>query len=826
MTSTLHTQPCNCCTGIEARTPEALANRPGLSAIAYRAGTYGTFQQAMQVETRRQAALRDLAAPADDPTAALMDAWAVTLDVLTFYQERIANEHYLRTATERRSVLELAQQIGYELGPGVAAGTFLAFTLEAAAGAPLRATIPVGTRTQSVPGQDEKPQTFETVAEIHAEAAWNAMGARTDEAYTPGMQGTRLYLAGVATNLQPGDALLLIGEERTADAGSESWDFRRVQTVTPDRARNLTTIVLGRPLGSVMPWTRPAANPIVYALRTRAALFGHNAPDWKAMPDEIQGNYGGSDSDADWPGLTLTGIAGTHPANTTLFLDRLYKEIVPDSWVVVTTPDYAEVYRVESVAEDARTGFTLSARTTRLTVSGENLITRFDDDVRRAGVYGASEMLLQARRPITADVYGTSVLLAAPVPPLEKGRMVAVTGLDARAGEPQAEVAELLYADTVEDTTRLTFTRPLEHQYNRESVRFNANVAPATHGESRAETLGSGSGAASFQAFELKNEPLTYVSAPTPSGVESTLEVRVDGVRWDEVPTLYRQPAGAEVFTTRLADDGTTTVQFGDGKSGARLPTGVENVSAVYRAGLGMEGHVDAGQISLLLTRPLGVKSVVNPLPATGADDPEKLDEARQNAPLTVLTLDRVVSLRDVQHFARAFPGVGKAQAARLWSGETRFVFVTIAGEGGTAVPASSALYENLRDALQGAWHGAERIEIQSYDARTFGLGAGLVIDTRYKAADVLEQAHDALAVAFSFDARALAQGVTASEVMAVLQGVTGVVAVDLDRLGGSDVFAQPRLLARAARYSGGMVHPAELLTLDPTLVALHENVL
>ena len=43
---------------------------------------------------------------------------ACVADVLTFYQERIANEGFLRTATERRSVLELARAIGYELKPG------------------------------------------------------------------------------------------------------------------------------------------------------------------------------------------------------------------------------------------------------------------------------------------------------------------------------------------------------------------------------------------------------------------------------------------------------------------------------------------------------------------------------------------------------------------------------------------------------------------------------------------------------------------------------------------------------------------------------------
>jgi hypothetical protein len=52
---------------------------------------------------------------------------------------------------------------------------------------------------------------------------------------------------------------------------------------------------------------------------------------------------------------------------------------------------------------------------------------------------------------------------------------------------------------------------------------------------------------------------------------------------------------------------------FWNGKSGARLLTGQENAS-VYRNGIGQPGDVKAGQITLLVTRPLGVKAVTNPL--------------------------------------------------------------------------------------------------------------------------------------------------------------------------------------------------------------------
>ena len=95
----------------------------------------------------------------------------MVLDVLTFYQERIANEGFLRTALERRSLLELARLIGYELSPGVSASTYLSFTLDDKEGSPEEVTIAGGTRAQSVPGQDELPQTFETSDDLLARSA-------------------------------------------------------------------------------------------------------------------------------------------------------------------------------------------------------------------------------------------------------------------------------------------------------------------------------------------------------------------------------------------------------------------------------------------------------------------------------------------------------------------------------------------------------------------------------------------------------------------------------------------------------------------------------
>ena len=124
---------CGCCAGIGPSAPGVVFNRPGLSAIAYRSATWHEFRSSLiaALSHRDHPALASLTTrDGDDFTIALLDAVAAMGDVLTFYGERIANECYLRTATERRSVLELARLIGYELKPGVAASTLLAFTVE------------------------------------------------------------------------------------------------------------------------------------------------------------------------------------------------------------------------------------------------------------------------------------------------------------------------------------------------------------------------------------------------------------------------------------------------------------------------------------------------------------------------------------------------------------------------------------------------------------------------------------------------------------------------------------------------------------------------
>src|SRR5258707_5836428 len=137
---------------------------------------------------------------------------------------------------------------------------------------------------------------------------------------------------------------------------------------------------------------------------------------------------------------------------------------------------------------------------------------------------------------------------------------------------------------------------------------------------------------------------------------------------------------------------------------------------------------VQAGQLSLLLNRPLGVRAVTNPRPAQSGEDRESVDTARDNSSLAILTLDRIVSLEDYENFARAFAGVAKALATWSWSGLVRGVFVTVAGPDGASIEPGGPTYMNLLAAMRrfGDSHGPIRVAF--YRKALFQISARLVL--------------------------------------------------------------------------------------------------
>lgn len=902
---------CGCC---EAGPQEPKhTNRPGLSELSYRIGTHPTLVERMKARIYRwevpsgdfagKRPLTDLATRAqDDPAIALMDAWAVVGDVLTFYQERIANEGFLRTATERRSILELARAIGYELNPGVAAEAYVAFTVDDAEGSPTEAPVPAGTQVQSVPAsQDELPQTFETTEELVARVAWNAMHPLLEHPQELKPDTTRVYLEGAATGLEPGDLVLIIGtdgEPRSKkivdvevdiearwtridfpDATEQSTEVTFGEEVKPDPTQEELALTRGNVEEYVFnkTWSESDLQAFLtqhewdsedvlayvadlleekfegsgelFALRERVGFFGHNAPRWETLPkpDDTRGGSGADDPyQHPWDGTEERTIwqnsQGTVYTEADVYLERTVSGVMTESWAVFEAPTSAGVVRkaywVDDVLETSRADYALSAKVTALKLTdGKNLTTTTkpgDFKVRKTTAHVASEQLDLAALPVTAalEAGAEEILLGNMVLGLREGQAVALEGEEVGTDEyVRREVLILKEITHSAGRTKLTFEDGLAYGYKRDTVTLNANVVLANHGETVAgEVLGSGDGSQPNQRFKLKKHPLTHVGASGASGSKSTLKVRVDGVEWQQESSLYGLDGTKRSYIVRIDDDAVPSVIFGDGKSGARLPTGQENVRATYRAGIGSDGEVGAGSLTLLKTRPFGIRSVTSPLAASGADDPEKLEDARINAPLTVLTLGRIVSLQDYEDFARAYPGIGKAQAVTVWDGEAELVHITVAdADGDEVVP---PLYDHLLTAIEAARDPLRKVKLDSFQPFVFFVKAKVLIDDAYLWEDVESDVESALLEAFSFEERGFGQPVTAAEVLQVIHGVEAVVAVDLDELYKTAPSETPSgslfnavLDAQVARWDDAdeKILLAELLLIHPLGIELSE---
>ncbi|MEE4279080.1 MAG: hypothetical protein V2I82_11490 [Halieaceae bacterium] len=902
-----------------------LRNRPGLSEVAYRAGVQTEFLERMLDALSRDPDLRRLSTRAlSDPAISLIDAWAVVLDILSFYNERIANEGWLRTATERRSIAELARQVGYQLNPGVSAHTWLAFTVEGTLDGSERFPMPQGLKVQSIPGPDETPQIFETETALEARTVFNTIRPLQAQRQVLGRRSTSVWLAGTDTGLERGDLILLVGADRLGDPGSERWDVRSVHELRPDPANARTEVVWLEDLGHSNPHVEPEADPEVYAFDVIANLFGHNAPDARTMPTDTP--VAELITDGEWDNFAIAS-----PAQRRVYLDAVYDNILPGSWVMLAHGGLRELYRVEQAAATSRADFTLAAKSTRLRFDTDERLSWFS--LRSTRVFAASRRLARADAPVQTPICGDLIAIGNPQLPLVEGQRLLLSGRrleavavaprshvyrtgattaegaaaallfepdDGAAAVPLADHAQLtllgppladaagsaswpvaladgrrgrvaalmgedllplaplpaedafaprdesLYASElvtvrrIEQTDaalRLFLTTPLSGVYWRPSVELNGNVVAATHGETRyeltsalsgqrfTETLGSGDASRSMQRFRLSQKPLTYTQSDDPSGGTSSLTVRVDGVAWTEVETLYGQPPGARVYATEIAADGHLVVSFGDGRFGARLPGGQGNVTATYRVGIGLAGLLRARQISLAMDQPLGLKSVINPLPATGAQDPEQTEDARQNAPLTVLTLDRVVSIRDFEDFARAFAGIAKAQATAVWSGERQLVHITAVGVDGAVLAADDTTLINLRAAIDGARHSERPVIVSGHRERRFGLTLRVGVEDGREAASVLGAARSALLERYGLEARELAQGAVLSELIALVQDVTGVTAVILTAIDGAPVGTTTRLPARRARWNNalGAFEAAELLLIDDKALHIEE---
>ncbi len=501
-------------------------------------------------------------------------------------------------------------------------------------------------------------------------------------------------------------------------------------------------------------------------------------------------------------------------------LESKFDEILPGSLAVIEKatirPPEVErtIARVLEVQTVSKADFGITGDVTQL-ILDRPWLTDSDTtlaSLRNTVVYAQNEPLDISDEeidPVEGAVCGDAIELDGLYDGLKSGRWLIVSGertdVPATSGVMASELAMLASVtqgvqnlpedeDDGEDQrylpgdkthTFIKLAEKLAYCYKLDTVKIYANVAKATHGETRNEVLGSGDASRDFQKFQLRQSPLTYLAAATPAGAESTLQVRVDDLLWHEIDSLAESEPTDRSYITASDDESKTKVIFGNGERGSRLPTRAENVRAVYRSGIGKPGNARAGQISLLATRPLGVKSVINPLPATGGADREDRDQARRNVPLAVLALDRLVSVQDYADFSRTFAGIGKAMAAELSDERRRVVFITIAGTEDIPIDYHSDLYVNLLSALHKLGDPHLQIRVETRELLLLVISAKVRVKSDYLWDKVEPLIKAELLDTFSFERRDLGQDVLPSEVIGAIQGVKGVDYVDVDVIAG-----------------------------------------
>ena len=530
-------------------------------------------------------------------------------------------------------------------------------------------------------------------------------------------------------------------------------------------------------------------NATVHALKKRTSLFGYNAariPEFKE--DKLKDI---STWKKEWP------FALDDKESDTVFLDGEQNTVVPGSYLIIDKKGKEPLeHRVNQVEATTRTAYGISAKTTRLEVQppwrsgGEEDIAL----LRTTIAYVESEQVKLALEPIVSELKtspeeNNEIELDGFFDGLTPGQSIIVSGkVPARFDVVESEVATILGAqqrwlERPGETphTVLFLSKGLAHSYDRTSTKIFANTATATHGETRREVIGSGGASKPFQRFDLSASPMTFTAAPTANGSKSSLSVSVTGIVWHEKDSMVNVESNERAFVSSIDNEQVTSVLFGDGKNGARLPTGTENVVAEYRTGIGKSGNVKKEQISQLATRPLGVKGVVNPLPASGGADPETRERARRNLPLALVAFDRLVSVQDYEYFARSFAGIGKASSRLLNDGERNIVHVTLAGIDDTPIDVNSELIKSLKASLLKFGDPSRTVQLAARDHRLLAVGALIKTLPDYEWEAVERAVRRKLLFDFGFENREFGQGIYHSELVKTIQDMEGVAHVELD---------------------------------------------
>lgn len=260
---------------------------------------------------------------------------------------------------------------------------------------------------------------------------------------------------------------------------------------------------------------------------------------------------------------------------------------------------------------------------------------------------------------------------------------------------------------------------------------------------------------------------------------------------WTAQPDLIGSDDDDE-FVAEIDDEGRAQLRFGDGDAGRAVEVGTTFLVR-YRVGNGRAGLIGPDALAHVAFRANfddAILRVRNPLPASGAVDPESVTDVKLRAPFAFRRrLQRAATAPDYQTVARSAryplpdPRLQSSSARLEWSGSWYEADVTLD-------PASSlSLDPELRDAVASS---IERYRRMGHDLRVGGaeyvpllVELKVCVKPEYLTAHVVAALRAALGNRGQFapDNLTFGQSIHVSRIVAAAQAVDGVLSVDVTGL-------------------------------------------
>jgi len=320
---------------------------------------------------------------------------------------------------------------------------------------------------------------------------------------------------------------------------------------------------------------------------------------------------------------------------------------------------------------------------------------------------------------------------------------------------------------------------------------IRANVVPVGHGKTQPErVLGSGDATQSNQSFLFENKSVSFVAdAAMSSGVRAAIAVNADGRIWQQVSTLNDSGPTDAHYVVRMTEEGFLNIGFGDGEHGRRLPTGNNNIRIAWRKGGGLDGNLDAGSLKKAVKPHRLLNAIRQPLASSGGSDMQATDSLQDNAPASVLTLERAVSLADFRHLAASHSSVWQASAALLPSGVSRrrSVEVAVVPSGGGRL--GSDMQTTLQDYLEQHAVPGCRVTVVEFERIPLVLHVNIQVKSdAFDMQTVSDEVRSGLLDALSLQNGVLGQALYLSRIYSLVESVSGVENADCSIVSGISV--------------------------------------